>query len=72
MESEGSVERATPGVESGFAERVAAFEKVILVETLERARHNQTEAAQLLDLSYHQLRRLTAKHDLRKPASAHP
>ena len=62
---EQSHEPAPPAPESGFAERVAVFERAILSEALERARHNQTEAARLLDLSYHQLRRLTAKHELR-------
>lgn len=61
---------ATPGDQHdtppGFSERVAAFEKTVLSETLERVRYNQTEAARLLDLSYHQLRRLTAKHNLRQ------
>ena len=54
------------GVELGFANRINAFEKAVLSEALERARHNQTRAARILDLSYHQLRRLTAKHDLRR------
>ena len=52
--------------QSGFAPRVAAFESALLSEALERVRYNQTEAAQLLDLSYHQLRRLIAKHGLRR------
>ena len=54
-----------PALEGGFAERVAVFEKTILADALERAKHNQTEAARLLDLSYHQMRRLTAKYELR-------
>ena len=60
--------RAAPSdvLEMGYAERVATFEREILSEALEQARSNQTEAARRLGLSYHQLRRLTAKHNLRR------
>jgi psp operon transcriptional activator len=47
-----------------FREAVAAFEKNIVTRTMEATRHNQTEAAQRLNLSYHQLRRLLSKHAL--------
>ena len=58
-------------VDSGFTERVVAFERALLAEALERSRFNQTEAARRLDLSYHQLRRLVAKHDLTPRGSQH-
>ena len=48
-----------------FAEHVATYEKTLISQALEQTHYNQTEAAELLDLSYHQLRRLTAKHQLR-------
>lgn len=50
---------------SGFADQVAAFEKDLLEEALSEAHNNQTAASRLLDLSYHQLRRLLDKHELR-------
>ncbi|RED53803.1 phage shock protein operon transcriptional activator [Aestuariispira insulae] len=45
-----------------FHQAVADFEKDILETSLRKCRHNQTEAARQLDLSYHQFRRLLKKH----------
>ncbi len=45
-----------------FKASVAALEQDLLREALFRARHNQREAAQLLELSYHQLRGLVRKY----------
>ncbi len=50
---------------TGFSERVAAFERQLLVDAMSETGNNQTKTARRLDLSYHQLRRLLAKHDLR-------
>ena len=50
----------------GFTERVAAFERSILSDAWAHAHYNQTEAARRLELSYHQFRRLIAKHGLRR------
>ncbi|WP_085900127.1 phage shock protein operon transcriptional activator [Kiloniella majae] len=47
-----------------FAEAVADFERGILTQTLERYQFNQTDAAQALSLSYHQLRRLLKKYEV--------
>jgi psp operon transcriptional activator len=45
-----------------FKETVAAFEQDLLAGALERSRHNQRIAADLLGLSYHQLRGLVRKY----------
>ena len=52
---------------------VATFERRMVAAALERANHQQKVAAQLLGLSYHQLRNLLKKHDLapKKPARQH-
>ena len=50
----------------GFTQRVTEFEKTLLLQALERSRHNQSETARALELSYHQLRRLITKHRLRE------
>ena len=55
---------ATPVVLAGFAASVAEFETDLLQRALKSAGGNQTRAAQLLDLSYHQLRRLLQKYRL--------
>ena len=51
-----------------FADAVAAFERGVLLSALEAAQFNQTRTAESLGLSYHQLRRLLAKHELRPAA----
>lgn len=51
-----------------FRTRVAEFETSLLARALERARFKQTVAAEMLNLSYHQLRGLLKKHELQ----AHP
>jgi len=48
-----------------FSETVATFEKELLVTTLTKTNYNQTQAAELLALSYHQLRRQLKKHDIK-------
>lgn len=47
-----------------FAAAVREYESGILRAALERARHNQKKAAELLGLSYHQLRGLLRKYQL--------
>lgn len=48
-----------------FRAEVAAFERKTLEQALERSMYKQTVAARLLGLSYHQLRGLLKKHDLK-------
>ncbi|MCW9034445.1 MAG: sigma 54-interacting transcriptional regulator [Rhodospirillales bacterium] len=45
-----------------FKQTVNGVEKTLIQKALAEARHNQTDAAQLLNLNYHQFRRLMAKH----------
>ena len=47
-----------------FRAAVDEYERNILEQTLERAQFKQTTAAELLNLSYHQLRGLLKKHQL--------
>lgn len=47
-----------------YKELVAEFERSVLEEALQHAEYNQTQAAELLHLSYHQLRSSLKKHDL--------
>ena len=54
---------ATPLPEN-FRKAVSEYEREILVQSLHECRHNQTEAARKLDLSYHQFRRLLKKHKI--------
>ena len=51
-------------------ERLADTERELVVAALERARFNQRVAANLLGLTYHQLRGKIRKHqlDVRRPA----
>ena len=51
-------------LDAGFEQQVARFECTLLRTALQDARSNQTRAARALDLSYHQFRRLIAKHGL--------
>lgn len=55
---------AAPDMARGFAERVAAFERRLLAEALERGRQNQRVAAASLGLSYDQLRHQLRRHGL--------
>jgi len=48
-----------------FPEKVASFEKSLLLEALERSNWNQKRAAAALGLKYDQLRHLYKKYDLR-------
>ena len=43
---------------------VERFEVGLLNQAMEEARYNQRKAAELLELSYHQLRGLLRKYDL--------
>jgi psp operon transcriptional activator len=52
---------ATP---TDFRAAVGTFERELLEHALERAQFKQTTAAELLGLSYHQLRGLLKKHSL--------
>jgi len=54
----------TPAPSRDFAATVAGCEKELLENALRASRYNQTQAAQALGLSYHQLRRLLKKHDV--------
>jgi psp operon transcriptional activator len=56
---------ARPGPLPDFKEAVAAREAELVREALDRARHNRRAAAELLGLSYHQLRGLLRKHKQR-------
>ncbi|MFQ5809258.1 MAG: sigma-54-dependent transcriptional regulator [Armatimonadota bacterium] len=49
----------------GFSDRVASFEKSLLLEALESNNWNQKKAAAALELKYDQLRHLYKKYDLR-------
>lgn len=59
-------EQALPklGASASFSEAVAQFEKTILQKALAECRHVQKDAAERLDLGYHQFRRLIQKHKL--------
>ena len=48
-----------------FGASIARLERDLLSQALQQSRSNQTRAAQALGLSYHQFRRLIAKHGLR-------
>jgi psp operon transcriptional activator len=47
-----------------FTERVAAFERSLLDEALDRHRHNQRRAAAAIGLTYHQFRHQLRRHGL--------
>src|SRR5690606_21621646 len=49
-----------------FKESVQRFEIDLIERALERARHNQRKAAELLGLTYHQLRGYLKKYELLK------
>ncbi|WP_419905870.1 phage shock protein operon transcriptional activator [Kiloniella sp.] len=51
-------------VSEDFAKAVSRYEVQLLSEALKRYHFNQTDAAQAMGLSYHQLRRLLKKHDI--------
>lgn len=55
----------TEPVDTGFTSQVAQLERTLLSRALIEAHSNQTGAARLLDLGYHQFRRLIQKHGLR-------
>uniref|UniRef100_UPI003D016DDB sigma 54-interacting transcriptional regulator n=1 Tax=Agarivorans sp. TaxID=1872412 RepID=UPI003D016DDB len=48
--------------ELGFNQQVAAFEKKLIQQTLEKHHYKQTLSAKALQISYHQLRGLIKKH----------
>jgi len=48
--------------ELGFTQQVAAFEKRLIQQTLEKHHYKQTLSAKALQISYHQLRGLIKKH----------
>ena len=54
----------TSDVPVDFQAAVARFERGLLERALDAARHNQTNAARVLGLGYHQFRRLLKKHSL--------
>ncbi|GAB4347010.1 MAG: phage shock protein operon transcriptional activator [Gammaproteobacteria bacterium] len=55
---------AGPDSPVNFFAAVADYERRLLEQALAAARYNQTRAAQLLEMSYHQLRRQIKKHNL--------
>ena len=57
-------------LDGGFRPTIEAFERDLLESALERAQYKQTAAADLLSLSYHQLRGLLKKHGLPKKTDA--
>jgi psp operon transcriptional activator len=52
------------GIVTDYKSAVAAFERQMLVEALDAARHNQRIAAKKLGLPYHGLRNAMRKHGL--------
>ncbi|MBL4906871.1 MAG: phage shock protein operon transcriptional activator [Sneathiella sp.] len=62
--SETKPARTKPITSDGFANTVSDFESQLIKTALKDARHNQTEAAKALHLSYHQFRRLLKKHKI--------
>ena len=52
------------GAEIDFKQEVQDFEITLLKQALERAQFNQKKAAELLSVSYHQLRGYLRKYDL--------
>jgi len=62
---------AAPGDGQDFKSAVAAFERRLLLEALQAARHNQRVAAKKLGLPYHGLRNALRKHGL-LPAQSGP
>jgi psp operon transcriptional activator len=67
--AEPPAERRVQVLPVNLPERVDAFERELVEAALERARFNQKVAADLLGLSYHQLRGRIRKHqlDVRRP-----
>jgi psp operon transcriptional activator len=47
-------------------EHVQAFETALIERAMDEARHNQRKAAELLGLTYHQLRGYLKKYELLK------
>ena len=56
--------KAAEPVPSDFRGAVASYEKKLLEQALDACRHNQRKAAQMLDLSYDQLRHAMKRHKL--------
>ena len=52
------------GAEIDFKQEVQDFEITLLKQALERSQFNQKKAAELLSVSYHQLRGYLRKYDL--------
>ncbi|OFS09516.1 phage shock protein operon transcriptional activator [Hafnia sp. HMSC23F03] len=53
-----------PTLPLDLKEWLAASEKQIIIQALQQSRHNQRQAAQLLNLTYHQLRGIMKKLDI--------
>lgn len=59
------IEQAAPvSVVDDFEEAVRLYESSLIRDALQQNRYSQTESAQALGLSYHQLRRLLKKHGI--------
>jgi psp operon transcriptional activator len=56
--------RRTPLLPADLTQRLRDTERELLVAALEKARFNQRQAADLLNLSYHQFRGKLKKHDI--------
>ena len=52
--------------QTGFQDRVLAFERKLIIEAMQISKNHQGKAAERLDLTYHQFRGLMRKHGLKK------
>ena len=59
-----TIPASTPELPLLFKDAVGQFEQDLLVTALERAHYRQTDAAELLGLTYHQLRGLLKKYQI--------
>jgi psp operon transcriptional activator len=62
----GAPSRSAPSLPLDLKEAVQAFEIDLLEQALQQGRHNQRKAAELLGLTYHQLRGYLKKYELLK------
>ena len=61
-----SEEAHNPPLQTGFQDRVLAFERKLILEAMQISKNHQGKAAERLDLTYHQFRGLMRKHGLKK------
>lgn len=65
-----AVSSAAATAAGDFKSRVAVFEQTLLTEALREARFNQRRAAEMLGLTYHQLRGLLRKYQMTEERAA--